>query len=108
MQPVIYSVKDAMEGQPRWVRAGHDVCYYKNNYARSFAASGSKGKSYYTSAFKIVFPYDKDIVYMAYHYPYTYTTLQVCITILTWRGGTSGLKCDCCTRLERLLPVQKF
>lgn len=77
MQPVIYSVKDAMEGQPGWVRAGHDVCYYKNNYARSFAASGSKGKSYYTSAFKIVFPYDKDIVYMAYHYPYTYTTLQV-------------------------------
>lgn len=77
MQPVMYSVKDAMEGCPQWVRVGHDVCYYKNNYARSFAASGSKGKSYYTGAFKIVFPYHNDTVYLAYHYPYTYTTLQV-------------------------------
>ncbi|PIK61388.1 putative cytosolic carboxypeptidase 1 [Apostichopus japonicus] len=82
MQPVMFSVKDALEGQPQWVRVGHDVCYYKNNYARSFAASGSKGKSYYTGAFKMVFPYHNDTVYLAYHYPYTYTTLQVHISRL--------------------------
>lgn len=29
MQPVMYSVKEALQGRPRWLRAGHDICYYK-------------------------------------------------------------------------------
>lgn len=29
MQPVLYSVKEALEGRPHWVRAGGDVCYFR-------------------------------------------------------------------------------
>lgn len=29
MQLVMYSVKEALQGRPRWLRAGHDICYYK-------------------------------------------------------------------------------
>lgn len=29
MQPVLYSVKEALQGRPRWLRAGRDICYYK-------------------------------------------------------------------------------
>lgn len=29
MQLVMYSVKEALQGRPCWLRAGHDICYYK-------------------------------------------------------------------------------
>ena len=78
MQPVVYSVREAMEGNPGWMRTGEDICYYKNNYSRSTAATGGqKGKSYHTVAFHLMFTHSNDIVYMAYHFPYTYTMLQV-------------------------------
>ncbi|KAL8197553.1 UNVERIFIED_CONTAM: hypothetical protein K2H54_031508, partial [Gekko kuhli] len=28
MQPVMYSVKEALQGRPHWIRVGYDVCYY--------------------------------------------------------------------------------
>ncbi|XP_029985642.1 cytosolic carboxypeptidase 4-like, partial [Sphaeramia orbicularis] len=28
MQPVLYSVTEALEGRPHWVRTGTDICYY--------------------------------------------------------------------------------
>ncbi|XP_072038260.1 cytosolic carboxypeptidase 1-like [Amphiura filiformis] len=78
MQPVVYSVREAMEGSPGWKRSGEDICYYKNHYARpSAATAGKKGKNYYTTAFNLTFNHSNDIVYIAYHFPYTYTTLQV-------------------------------
>ncbi|XP_038077720.1 cytosolic carboxypeptidase 1-like [Patiria miniata] len=78
MQPVLYSVREAMEGRPHWVRAGIDICYYKNNFARSsLATGGQKGKSYYTFAFTLIFQYTNDICYLAYHYPFTYTMMKV-------------------------------
>ncbi|ESP05203.1 hypothetical protein LOTGIDRAFT_208161 [Lottia gigantea] len=77
MKPVIYSVGEAMEGRDGWMRTGTDICYYKNHFIRSAITTGGvKGKSYYTTTFTVTFKHDRDICYLAYHYPYTYTTLK--------------------------------
>ena len=70
MQPVMFSVRDAMQGRPYWRRAGEKISYYKNIY-------GKKKKVYYTLTFHIRFTHDHDICYIAYHYPYSYTALMV-------------------------------
>ena len=78
MQPVIYSVTEAIQGRPQWKREGIDVCYYKNHFSRSAQmAGGAPGKTYYTTTFTVFFQHERDICYIAYHYPYTYTLLQV-------------------------------
>ncbi|KFZ69238.1 Cytosolic carboxypeptidase 4, partial [Podiceps cristatus] len=83
MQPVMYSVKEALQGRPRWLRAGHDICYYKNHYCCSAAAGGGvRGKCYYTLTFSIKFPHKDDVCYLAYHYPYTYSTMMSHLDIL--------------------------
>ena len=35
MQPVMYSVQAAVNGQPHWARVGTDICYFKNHLTRS-------------------------------------------------------------------------
>ncbi|XP_067411757.1 cytosolic carboxypeptidase 4 [Emydura macquarii macquarii] len=83
MQPVMYSVKEALQGKPHWIRVGYDICYYKNHYRRSAAAAGGvRGKSYYTLTFTITFPHGEDFCYLAYHYPYTYSALMSHLEIL--------------------------
>ncbi|XP_048356237.1 cytosolic carboxypeptidase 1-like isoform X2 [Sphaerodactylus townsendi] len=78
MQPLMYSVQDALNGQPWWIRVGTDICYYKNHFSRSSAAAGGqKGKSYYTTTFTVNFPHKEDVCYFAYHYPYTYSALMM-------------------------------
>lgn len=32
MQPVLFSVAEARQGRPGWVRVGSSVCYYRNLY----------------------------------------------------------------------------
>ena len=67
-----------MEGRPYWVRTGTDICYYRNHFTRSAQCTGGvKGKTYYTTTFTITFKHNKDVCYLAYHYPYTFTNLQV-------------------------------
>uniref|UniRef100_A0A8C6IYG2 tubulin-glutamate carboxypeptidase n=1 Tax=Melopsittacus undulatus TaxID=13146 RepID=A0A8C6IYG2_MELUD len=83
MQLVMYSVKEALQGRPRWLRAGHDICYYKNHYRCSATAGrGVKGNFYYTLTFSIKFPHKDDVCYLAYHYPYTYSTMMSHLDIL--------------------------
>ncbi|OPJ70442.1 cytosolic carboxypeptidase 4 isoform B [Patagioenas fasciata monilis] len=83
MQLVMYSVKEALQGRPRWLRAGHDICYYKNHYHCGAAAGGGvRGKCYYTLTFSIKFPHKDDVCYLAYHYPYTYSTMMSHLDIL--------------------------
>ena len=78
MRPVMFSVSEAMRGRPYWIRAGTEICYYKNHFIRSTRTTGGvRGKSYYTASFTLNFKHDQDSVYLAYHYPYTYTMLQV-------------------------------
>ncbi|NXY40583.1 CBPC4 carboxypeptidase, partial [Ceuthmochares aereus] len=83
MNLVVYSVKEALQGRPRWFRAGYDICYYKNHYCCSAAAGGGmRGKCYYTLSFNIKFPHNDDVCYLAYHYPYTYSTMMAHLVVL--------------------------
>ncbi|KAM6230772.1 cytosolic carboxypeptidase 1 isoform 1-T1 [Porphyrio hochstetteri] len=78
MQPLMYSVQEALNSRPFWTRVGTDICYYKNHFSRSsIAAGGQKGKSYYTITFTVTFQHKDDVCYFAYHYPYTYSTLKM-------------------------------
>ncbi|XP_010120537.1 PREDICTED: cytosolic carboxypeptidase 1 isoform X2 [Chlamydotis macqueenii] len=78
MQPLMYSVQEALNSRPYWTRVGTDICYYKNHFSRSsIAAGGQKGKSYYTITFTVTFQHKDDVCYFAYHYPYTYSTLKM-------------------------------
>ncbi|XP_025020201.1 cytosolic carboxypeptidase 1 isoform X2 [Python bivittatus] len=78
MQPLMYSVQEALSGRPSWIRTGMDICYYKNHFSRSsIAAGGQKGKSYYTITFTVTFHHKDDVCYFAYHYPYTYSALMM-------------------------------
>ncbi|XP_076980252.1 cytosolic carboxypeptidase 4 isoform X2 [Tamandua tetradactyla] len=83
MQPIMYSVKEALLGRPTWLRTGCEICYYKNHYRQTAAAAGgASGKSYYTLTFTVTFPHNEDACYLAYHYPYTYTALMTHLDIL--------------------------
>lgn len=48
MQPVIFSVAEAKNGRPGWVRAGSSVCYFRNLYTpegpKDGKSSGKKAK----------------------------------------------------------------
>lgn len=78
MQVLMYSVQEAINGRPHWVRTGSDICYYKNHFSRSsIAAGGQKGKSYFTMTFTVTFQHKDDVCYFAYHYPYTFSTLKM-------------------------------
>ncbi|TRZ20640.1 hypothetical protein HGM15179_006448, partial [Zosterops borbonicus] len=83
MQLVMYSVREALQGKPRWIRAGQEICYYKNHYRFRAAAGGAvRGRFYYTLTFSIKFPHTDDVCYLAYHYPYTYSTMMSHLDIL--------------------------
>ncbi|XP_075248917.1 cytosolic carboxypeptidase 1-like isoform X4 [Convolutriloba macropyga] len=79
MQPLIYSVQDMLDsGVGRWQRSGFSIGYYKNQFIRNASvAGGRKGCTYYTLTFSLVFTHTDDIVYVAYHYPFSYSMLQV-------------------------------
>ncbi|KAL0968063.1 hypothetical protein UPYG_G00261840 [Umbra pygmaea] len=79
MQPVLYSVKEALEGRSHWVRTGTEICYYRNNFCPSL---GRRSSSFYTLTFTVTFRHNQDVCYLAYHYPYTYSALQSHLQIL--------------------------
>uniref|UniRef100_A0A8D2IPI3 Peptidase M14 domain-containing protein n=1 Tax=Varanus komodoensis TaxID=61221 RepID=A0A8D2IPI3_VARKO len=51
----------------------------KNQYRNGTAttAAGAHREQCYTLTFSIVFPHKEDVCYLAYHYPYTYSTMMV-------------------------------
>lgn len=75
MQPIMFSVKNYTKLKNGWRRTGMDICYYANYYKSGNKTHGS----YMTASFTIQFPHDHDICYLAYVYPYTYSTLLVFI-----------------------------
>ncbi|XP_051896233.1 LOW QUALITY PROTEIN: cytosolic carboxypeptidase 4 [Pristis pectinata] len=83
MQPVMYSVHEALCRRAHWVRVGSDIYYYKNHY-RAYGAEekGQKETAFYTLTFTITFLHSKDVCYLAYHYPYTYSTLMTHLYLL--------------------------
>ncbi|VDO54589.1 unnamed protein product [Haemonchus placei] len=54
MQPVMYSVRDALNGRGAWVRAGDSVCYYRNLYALDEDGEMEESKSKKRSVFFFV------------------------------------------------------
>ncbi|TRY93906.1 hypothetical protein DNTS_013081, partial [Danionella cerebrum] len=78
MQPVVYSVREALAGRPHWLRTGSEICYYRNH----FCPRGGQKQSFYTLTFTVTFHHDDDVCYLAYHYPYTYTALQTHLKML--------------------------
>ncbi|XP_032793562.2 LOW QUALITY PROTEIN: cytosolic carboxypeptidase 4 [Daphnia magna] len=88
MQPVIFSVKRYLaSGNPLWERSGTSICYYRNGFRQTVA-----DQSYWSLSFTLRFPYDNDVVYIAYHYPYTYSQLMT--DILTWQRSIFPHKDD--------------
>ncbi len=136
MQPVLYSVREALEGRPHWVRTGSEICYYRyftsfftsalhihshilhfallyctfslcslffiqdiacrptesncdfDFHRNHFCARRGQKHSFYTLTFTVTFRHEDDVCYLAYHYPYTYTTLQVLDKIrFVWISG---------------------
>lgn len=73
MKPLLFSVREAMLGHVGWVRAGADICYFRN----SFPCGARRGRTYLSLTFTLRFPHSMDICYLAYHYPYTYSQLLV-------------------------------
>jgi hypothetical protein len=59
MQPVMFSVKEAMAGRPYWKRIGSDICYYKNNYSKSVHCDDEP--NFMTASFTVTFPHEGDI-----------------------------------------------
>nr|XP_024658814.1 cytosolic carboxypeptidase 4 isoform X1 [Maylandia zebra] len=79
MQPVLYSVKEALEGRPHWISTGTEICYFRNNFC---PAQGRRRTTFYTLTFTITFKHSEDVCYLAYHYPYTYSALMAHLKIL--------------------------
>ncbi|XP_028286731.1 cytosolic carboxypeptidase 4 [Parambassis ranga] len=79
MQPVLYSVKEALEGGPHWTRAGEEICYFRNSFSPT---QGRKRTTFYTLTFTITFKHKEDVCYLAYHYPYTYSSLKAHLKVL--------------------------
>ncbi|XP_061532628.1 LOW QUALITY PROTEIN: cytosolic carboxypeptidase 4 [Phycodurus eques] len=79
MQPVLYSVRDALNGKPHWLRSGTEICYFRNYFC---PVRGSQRTTFYTLTFTITFKYDEDVCYLAYHYPYTYSALRTHLNLL--------------------------
>lgn len=70
MRPLMYSEEQAKKNGRGWVRTGTDICYYQNSMKRK-----NQG-FYYTLTWTCKFEHDKDTVYLAHSYPYTFTDLQ--------------------------------
>uniref|UniRef100_A0A665UYL5 tubulin-glutamate carboxypeptidase n=1 Tax=Echeneis naucrates TaxID=173247 RepID=A0A665UYL5_ECHNA len=79
MQPVLYSVRDALDGRPHWVRTGAEICYYRNFFR---PARGRRRNTFYTLTFTVTFRHHEDVCYLAYHYPYTYSALKAHLKVL--------------------------
>uniref|UniRef100_A0A8D3DVH8 tubulin-glutamate carboxypeptidase n=1 Tax=Scophthalmus maximus TaxID=52904 RepID=A0A8D3DVH8_SCOMX len=79
MQPVLFSVREALEGRPHWVRTGTEICYFRNHFC---PAQGRCRTTFYTLTFTITFKHNEDVCYLAYHYPYTYSALKAHLKVL--------------------------
>ncbi|CAL1284820.1 unnamed protein product [Larinioides sclopetarius] len=77
MCPVMFSVRNHIEKKQGWIRVGSDICYFRNHYTQGPSTNSIlRNKPYYTLTFTVTFEHTNDVCYLAYHYPYTFTTLQ--------------------------------
>jgi cytosolic carboxypeptidase protein 2/3 len=69
MKPCVYSENAARMSHTGWTRMGQDICYYQNTIKKP------QGGCYFTLTFSITAEYDRDTLFLAHCYPYTYTDL---------------------------------
>ncbi|CAJ0593111.1 unnamed protein product [Cylicocyclus nassatus] len=64
MQPVMYSVCDALAGHCGWVRAGETVCYYRNLYSSGEDSDAYESKSKKRRLYQLPFNvcYSNDVI----------------------------------------------
>ena len=74
MQPLVLSRKSFRENGLGWYRAGTMIYYGDSDYNKRSMDTNTIGKLH-SLTFELIFPYDNDECYLAYHYPYTYTNL---------------------------------
>lgn len=67
----MYSERAAAKTGRGWIRTGEDICYYQTAFKRPIGAG-----YYHTLTWRCQMEYDRDTVYLAHSYPYTYTDLQ--------------------------------
>ncbi|KAM4749036.1 cytosolic carboxypeptidase 4 [Rhinophrynus dorsalis] len=91
MQPVMYSVKEALSGKAYWMRTGYDISYYKNMFCYRASEDKKKRRRYYTLTFTLKFPHFEDVCYLAYHYPYTYSALMSHLQLLEQRHDSKKI-----------------
>ncbi|TKR93062.1 hypothetical protein L596_007594 [Steinernema carpocapsae] len=116
MQPVIFSTANFNKDRFGWKRRGTSVCYYRNRYytdtlyytdeqletPETENAENSEGPAAppalkekklgqcFTLRFQMSFEDDGDVVYIAYHYPYTYTKLNETLERLVQKTRDMG------------------
>ncbi|CAH8602774.1 unnamed protein product [Heterobilharzia americana] len=101
MQPLLFSVREALESRPHWRRVGSHITYYRNHFIRQLTRKRNiDGGTYYTASFMIRFPYTGDVCYLAYHYPYTYTRLLTDLN--KWQNQTLNNSTDIYFRIQQL------
>lgn len=76
MKPLVRSRKKEKRQGVGWHRTCESVSYYQNNIPRTLLANSKLPQFYYTLSFVYTFEYDRDVVYFAHCYPYTFTDLQ--------------------------------
>ncbi|EAY20192.1 Clan MC, family M14, Zinc carboxypeptidase-like metallopeptidase [Trichomonas vaginalis G3] len=81
-----YSEHRAKEQNISWTRGGENYCY------GNLPGQKRRFKKRYTVSFTISFPYDDDVIYLAYALPYTYSDL--CRDIQNWKERCSFVKED--------------
>ena len=69
--PVVYSTVAKAKTGVDWVRKGKEVCYYKCELQRE----GSR-RYYYKLSFALSTKFQKDKLYIAHSYPYTFSKLN--------------------------------
>ncbi|KAM8972307.1 cytosolic carboxypeptidase 4 [Pelodytes ibericus] len=90
MQPVIYSVTDALCGKAYWLRTGYNISYYKNLFCYR-TSEAKKRRRYYTLTFTLKFPHGDDVCYLAYHYPYTYSAMMSHLQLLEQKHNSKKI-----------------
>jgi len=86
MSPVVWSEKAGR----CWERGGKNVHYHGNRHRQCSNAVGERARTYRTLSFTYTFEHDDDVVFFAYHYPYTYSHLQTFLDYLCSRSFASS------------------
>ncbi|GMR52302.1 hypothetical protein PMAYCL1PPCAC_22497 [Pristionchus mayeri] len=91
MQPLAFSVGEAVAGRPGWVRVGHSISYYRNQYVIDADVAGHRKDRFFSLRFTFALRHKGDVCYLAYHFPYTYSMLRATLECWITRVNSSSI-----------------